>query len=73
MCQKCNQGEEGVPETVKHFVFECPTYTENRRVMENVTGRGQTDLKEIMMDLKKLRALTAYINQTKRFKQQELP
>jgi ribonuclease HI len=73
MCQKCNQGEEGVPETVKHFVFECPTYTENRRVMENVTGRGQTDLKEIMTDLKKLKALTAYINQTKRFKQQELP
>ena len=73
ICQKCNNGEEGVPETVKHFVFECPAYTEKRRIMENVTGTGQTDLKAIMNDLKKLKALTAYINQTRRFTQQELP
>ena len=73
MCQKCNNGEEGVPETVNHFVFECPAYTEKHRTMENVTGTGQTDLKVIMKDLKKLKALTAYVNQTKRFTQQELP
>jgi ribonuclease HI len=72
-CQECTNREDGVPETVKHFIFECPAYTEKWHIMERVTGTRQDDLRTIMKDLKKLKALTAYVNQTGRLKRQELP
>jgi ribonuclease HI len=67
-CQNCSNGQDEAPETVKHFIFECPAYTEQRRTMEHAIGEEHNNLKGIMQDVKKMKALTAYINQTGRFK-----
>ena len=71
-CPKCErtEGEAAAPETVNHYVFECPTYEDERWELGRAMGRRELNLKNIMSSEKGLRALTKFIAKTGRFKQQ---
>jgi len=71
-CPKCEHtmGEAAPPEMVAHYIFDCPTYADERWELGKALGRRELNLKNLMSSEKELRALTKYIAKTGRFKQQ---
>jgi len=68
-CPTCQVGAGAAPaETVTHFIFHCGTYTAQRRMLARAIGQGNLDLKKIMLNTKRMIALTKYIDETGRFK-----
>ena len=70
-CPKCERtaGVEAVPETVGHYIFECPAYEDEQWELGRALGRRDLNLKNLMSSEKGLRALTKFIAKTGRFKQ----
>jgi hypothetical protein len=68
-CTECNKEHEDdpIPETVKHFLFECPAHTRHRRKLRTKIGRSRFNLSKIMSDTDHLKALADYVQETGRF------
>ena len=64
---ECTAGEEAAPETVSHFIFECPAYEDEQWELGRALGRRDLNLKNLMSSEKGLRALTKFIAKTGRF------
>ena len=68
-CEQCwRRRRIEATETVTHFLFECPSYERERHELDVELGRSSRDLKSILADLDKVRALLGYIGKTRRFK-----
>ena len=70
MCLKCNDTaeDEQRPETVNHFIFDCPAYDDERRELEKAMGRRDLTLQLLMKDEKGMKALAKYMARTGRLK-----
>ena len=69
-CEACLNHEEGYccRETVKHFLFECMSYRWEREELVEKIGRSHLNLRDIMLDTDRMRALATFINKTGQFK-----
>ena len=65
-CTQCSEDQEGPPETVHHFFFDCPAHEEARNQLTNKIGINHLTLKDIMADINRMKALTTFINRTGR-------
>ena len=68
-CQACRQETHGEAPTedISHYLYECSAYSRQRRTMVNLLGEGNSALKDIMLQEKRMKALAHYIVLTKRF------
>ena len=62
----CLQCEARPPETVHHFLFECPRYDRERHKLQNKLGRRALDTSYLLADKKGTRELLRYIAETGR-------
>ena len=68
-CQTCHENNRGNrEETLKHYLFECPTYIWERREMDRKLGRDSRNLKELLSNTKGIKTLLKYIGQTGRLR-----
>ena len=69
-CQACLNEEEGQvhPETINHFIFDCPAYDEAREELINEIDRDNLHFIDIMANTNYMKALTTFINRTRRFR-----
>jgi ribonuclease HI len=69
-CQACEEDETNMQcrETVKHFLFECPSYSQEREDFVEKITRSHLNLKDIMLNTDHMRALAAFVNRTGRLK-----
>ena len=63
-CPTCGEG----PETVYHYLRECPTYALHRSVYLDGLGRAGRSLRFLLSSDKALRPLFKFINATGRFR-----
>ena len=70
-CQAClnHGGHPPRQETINHFLFECVAYKEERRELVRHIGRSKLNLRNIMADVDRMKALAAYATRTGRFQQ----
>ena len=73
LCQQCrgNAGEEAPAETVTHFLFQCSAFAAQRRQLARAIGGANMNLKNIMLETKRMGALVKYINRTGRFNSED--
>ena len=69
-CQACANDQEDIPpvETINHFVFDCPSYTDARNELIEDIGREEFHLSNIMFNTDRMKALINFINRTGRFR-----
>src|ERR1700678_198148 len=65
-CTQCGEDQEGPPETVQHFVFDCPAHVAARNELTNKIGLNHFSFKDIMADTNRMKALITFINRTGR-------
>jgi len=72
LCQSCLDVDNDIRcrETIKHFIFECTKYNQDREELVAKITRTSFNLKDIMSNTDHMRALAAYINRTDRFRKQ---
>ena len=72
LCPACAEEDNnvGCRETVKHYLFECEAYREEREELERKITRSHLNLRDIMLETDRMTALASYINKTGRFKKQ---
>ena len=72
-CMECNpnEPEEVIPETVNHFLFECPAHDRHRQELIAKIGRRRLNLFDIMSNTDDMKALVTYINKTGRMNNRE--
>ena len=70
MCQACMDGEDNMHcrETVKHFLFECPSLSQEREVLVGKIQRRHLNLKDIMANTDYMKELGTFISKSGRFK-----
>jgi ribonuclease HI len=73
LCQACLEEDENLQcrETVKHFLFECTAYNKEREELTKQVSRRHLNLKDIMSDADRMKALARYVNRTGRFKEKQ--
>jgi hypothetical protein len=68
-CDQCWRHRHiDTPETVTHFLFECPAFDYKRHDLDRELGRSSRDLKAILSEPDSTRVLFRYIGRTRRFK-----
>jgi ribonuclease HI len=69
-CGACGGGWQGPPppETVNHFVFGCPAFTEAREELIDKIGLDHFNFPDIMSEVTRMKALTTFINRSGRFR-----
>ncbi|KAF9257829.1 hypothetical protein L218DRAFT_935341, partial [Marasmius fiardii PR-910] len=68
-CTHCEANGQPTPETVSHFLFECPTYRQERHILRRSLGRALNSLTLLLLCPHcKLKELFRYVNCTKWFK-----
>jgi ribonuclease HI len=69
-CQACDVDRSGnsPPETVIHFVFDCPAHAIARAEFTDKLGRIDFHLSDIMTDTDRMKDLVTFVNRTRRFK-----
>lgn len=72
MCQACIEQAEGMHQckTVKHFIFECPSFMQKRNELIAKIGIRHLNLSNIMTNTDYMRELAAYISRTGQLKRQ---
>ena len=71
-CQACEEQHDGAPpppETVNHFLFDCPAHNIARGELIDTIGINNFHLAEIMLDVDRMKALVKFINRTRRFRE----
>jgi ribonuclease HI/exonuclease III len=68
-CQACRiePNEETPTESIRHFIYDCEAYSNQRRILTRTVGAGNLAIKDIMTQEKRMKALAQYITATKRF------
>jgi hypothetical protein len=66
-CQKCEPEEGAQEETVDHFLFRCKAHNMYRQNLARTIGGQHLNLQDVMANPKYMKALTLYIEKTKRF------
>jgi ribonuclease HI len=68
-CTACQQitGQQ-VTETVKHFLFKCPAYRQQRHTLDMKLGQNSRDLRTIFLNADHTKALICFVAQTGRLK-----
>ena len=64
----CLQCEAGPPETVHHFLFDCPRYDRERHRLRNSLGRRALSTSHLLAHKEGLKELMKYVAETGRFK-----
>jgi hypothetical protein len=74
-CQACIDNEDGLHchETIKHFIFECNSYKQERDNLKNKIGLRHFNLRSIMSNTDRMRALAKFIGKTGRLKKKDPP
>jgi hypothetical protein len=69
-CQACQNEEMQLQrrETVSHYLFECTAYNVEREQLAGKISRSHLNLKDIMANTDRMKALATYVNRTGRFK-----
>ncbi|KIK75229.1 hypothetical protein PAXRUDRAFT_87994, partial [Paxillus rubicundulus Ve08.2h10] len=62
-CPHCNDDR---PETVEHFLLECPQYVRERHVLHTSLGRTAFSLPYLLTQRKACEPVIRFINDTKR-------
>ena len=57
-----------VKETVTHFLFECPSYEDERHTLDRKLGWLSRDLRAVLSEKEPIRELLRFIGRTKRVK-----
>ena len=70
LCQACLDGEDNLhcKETVRHFLFECTAFRAEREELVGKISRSHLNLRDIMADTNRMRALATFIRKTGRLK-----
>ena len=66
-CIQCEPEEGAQEETVFHYIFKCEAYDNHRSKLARIIGRRHMNLRDIMANPKYMKALTTYIEKTRRF------
>ena len=61
---KCTACNEGQPETINHFIFDCAAHIEARNELVKEIGLNHFHFPDIMSNVNRMRALTTYINRS---------
>jgi ribonuclease HI len=63
-CQACLDGEDNLHrrETVKHFLFVCPSLGQERELLVAKIGRNHLNIRDIMLNTDYMSALATFIN-----------
>ena len=71
----CLQCPMGVPETVHHFLFDCPRYDRERFILRNRIGRAVTSTAELLGSGEAVEETLKFVKATGRLsmKQGEVP
>jgi hypothetical protein len=71
-CQACrlNPDDETPTEDIKHFLYDCDAYAQQRRFFIRAIGSANLPLKDIMSTTKGMKELAKYITRTGRFKKE---
>ncbi|KAE9388994.1 hypothetical protein BT96DRAFT_835532 [Gymnopus androsaceus JB14] len=67
-CPHCSLQGRQIPESVKHFILECPAYNIERFWLRGKVGRDANSLKALMAKEQTMKALIAYVDRTKRLR-----
>jgi hypothetical protein len=69
-CQACADQQEDIPpvESINHFLFDCPAHNIAREELIQEIGIDNFHLADIMRDTVRMKALTKFINRTRRFR-----
>ena len=67
-CPHCSLRGRQIPESVKHFILECPAYTRERTWLRSKLGREASSMRVMFTKEKAMRILTGYVDRTKRLK-----
>ena len=72
LCQACLEEVDNLHcrETVKHYLFECNSYSEEREELVGKITRSHLNLRDIMSTTDRMTALAHFITRTGRFKKQ---
>ena len=72
-CQRCEEGPERelVVESVGHFLYDCAAYSSQRRALFRAVGARNTELRNIMAEEKRMKALAIYTITTRCFSKNE--
>jgi hypothetical protein len=63
ICTQCQSAQE----TVHHYLFQCPAFNEQRKIMEKRLKRGANSIRTLLGGHKAMKHLFQYIHDTKRF------
>lgn len=63
MCEQC----EAAPETVYHYLQECPAYNTQRERLDSNAGEAATQLRTLLNTPRMMTHLFRYIHDTRRF------
>lgn len=64
-CLNCSLQNKHIPETVKHFIFECSAYAKECFWMRGKLGRGAFSLRELLTKQKHMKILLNYVGKAK--------
>jgi hypothetical protein len=69
-CPYCADDEDGLhpPETINHFIFDCPAHNNAREELVAKIGINLFHLSDIMANTNRMKALTTFINRSGRFR-----
>jgi ribonuclease HI len=68
-CESCEAAGYPTPETVTHFLFECPSYRRERHILKMNLGRGANSLAQLLQGKKdSIKELVKYVDRTGRLK-----
>ncbi|TRM56799.1 hypothetical protein BD626DRAFT_413110, partial [Schizophyllum amplum] len=65
-CAHCQSHGRHVPETVHHFLFDCPAYIAPRHRLVSTLGRDARNQRALLGTKKGITALLHYVASTKR-------
>jgi hypothetical protein len=74
-CQACMDNEDGLHcrETIKHVIFECSSYELERVNLRNKIGLRHFNLRSIMSNTDRMKALAKFLGKTGRLKRKDPP
>ena len=67
-CLQCDQGK---PETVHHFLFDCPRYERERHILRNRLGRAAASTADLLGSEEAVTETLKYVRETGRLSQKQ--
>ena len=68
-CQACSaQQEDTPPETINHFIFECPAHEAARNELADRIGINHFQLSDLMNNTDRIKALVSFVNRSGRLR-----